>query len=184
VSAVKVDGRRAYARVRAGEEVELAARSVEVSRFDVLTVRRSGDVVDLDVAVACSSGTYVRALARDLGTGLGVGGHLTALRRTAVGPYGLELARTLEELTEHFAVISLGAAATAAFPSREADAEAALAITHGRPLAMTGGGTAGPVAVLDRDGTLLALVRDDEERGLARPLVVFAPGAGGPAAGG
>lgn len=180
VSAIKVDGRRAYRRVRDGEQVELAPRSVEVSRFDVLAVRRSDAVVDVDVAVACSSGTYVRALARDLGAALGVGGHLTALRRTAVGPYGIDLARTVEQLAEHFQVIALGAAAAAAFPCRVVDVDEALAISHGRGLPMTGEGTPGPVAVLDQHGTLLALVRDDLERGQARPLVVFAAGAGGP----
>src|SRR5690606_27497146 len=103
VSAIKVDGMRAYARVRAGEDVELAARPVTVSRFEVLAVRpeRAEDgtaVTDVDVVVTCSSGTYVRALARDLGSALGVGGHLTALRRTRVGGYGLRVARTLEQL--------------------------------------------------------------------------------------
>jgi tRNA pseudouridine55 synthase len=94
VSAIKVDGQRAYARVRAGEQVVLAARPVTVSAFTLLA--RRGD--DLDVLVDCSSGTYVRALARDLGAGLGVGGHLTALRRTRVGPFTLDQARALERL--------------------------------------------------------------------------------------
>jgi tRNA pseudouridine55 synthase len=103
VSAVKVDGKRSYQRVREGEEVELAARTVTVSAFTVHDVReeRADDgtpVIDLLVSVTCSSGTYVRALARDMGAALGVGGHLTALRRTRVGPYGLDGARTLEEL--------------------------------------------------------------------------------------
>lgn len=100
VSAIKVDGERAYARVRAGEEVQLAARPVTVSRFDILARRdvADGEFVDLDVTVECTSGTYIRALARDLGAALGVGGHLTALRRTRVGPFTLEHARTLEEL--------------------------------------------------------------------------------------
>jgi tRNA pseudouridine55 synthase len=102
VSAVKVDGRRAYARVRSGEAVELAARPVTVTAFEVLARREARDegvpVVDLDVRVVCSSGTYVRALARDLGGALGVGGSLTALRRTRVGPYALGQARTLEAL--------------------------------------------------------------------------------------
>jgi tRNA pseudouridine55 synthase len=184
VSAVKVDGRRAYQRVRAGEDVELAPRSVEVVRFDVLATRRSGEVVDLDVAVTCSSGTYVRALARDLGAGLGVGGHLTALRRTAVGPYGLDLAKTLDQLAETFEVVPLGVAAARAFPSRVADADETEAISHGRPLAMSRTGVEEPVALLDQDGSLLALIRDDDERQQARPLVVFAAGAEGPAAGG
>ena len=97
VSAIKVDGKRAYERARAGEEVTLAARPVHVARFDVLSTRREGPAVDLDVLVDCSSGTYVRALARDLGRGLGVGGHLTALRRTRVGPFTLEHARDLRD---------------------------------------------------------------------------------------
>src|SRR5690606_14115750 len=87
VSAIKVDGRRAYARARAGEEVQLAARPVTISRFEVLAARTDGPFHDLDVVVACSSGTYVRALARDLGAALGVGGHLTALRRQDIGPF-------------------------------------------------------------------------------------------------
>src|SRR5699024_8313882 len=89
VSAIKVDGRRAYDRVRAGEEVERRSRRVTVARFDVLERARSGAVIDLVVVVDCSTGTYIRALARDLGSALGVGGHLTALRRTHVGPFGL-----------------------------------------------------------------------------------------------
>ncbi len=96
VSAIKVDGRRAHALIRAGEEFELAPRSVTVSRFEVIGRRTEGTFVDLDVEVECSSGTYVRALARDLGIALiGVGGHLTSLRRTRVGPFTLEHARTL-----------------------------------------------------------------------------------------
>ena len=85
VSAIKVDGQRAYDRVRAGDEVVLDARTVTVSRFDILDIRRADGVIDLDVIVDCSSGTYIRALARDLGTALNCGGHLTALRRTRVG---------------------------------------------------------------------------------------------------
>ncbi len=104
VSAIKVDGQRSYARVRAGEDVTLPARPVTVARFDVLTIRREGDLVDVDVVVDCSTGTYVRALARDLGVALEVGGHLTALRRTRVGPFGLELAHTLEELETEWSI--------------------------------------------------------------------------------
>ena len=91
VSAIKVDGRRAYDLARAGEEVELKARDVTVSRFDVLgRARRGRRSIDLDVVVDCSSGTYIRALARDLGAALGVGGHLTALRRTRIGPFDVD----------------------------------------------------------------------------------------------
>lgn len=98
VSAIKVDGRRAYDRVRAGEEVVLAARDVTVSRFAVLETRAGDGVLDLDVVVDCSSGTYIRALARDLGDALGVGGHLTALRRTRVGPFDVAAATGVDDL--------------------------------------------------------------------------------------
>src|SRR5450756_1298703 len=98
VSAIKVNGERAYKLTRAGAAPELAARPVTVYSFTVTSVRPAGDFLDIDAVIRCSSGTYIRALARDLGTALGVGGHLTALRRTAVGPYQLDQARTLEEL--------------------------------------------------------------------------------------
>jgi tRNA pseudouridine55 synthase len=174
VSAIKVDGRRAYARVRAGENVELAARPVRVERFEVLA-RRDGveeglPVVDLDVTVTCSSGTYVRALARDLGERLAAGGHLTALRRTRVGPYGLAVARTLEQLTEHFAVLPIADAARAAFPVRELTADEARRLSHGMRLQPTGRGPA-PTAAFAPDGTLVAVVTEDAVS--ARPLVVL-----------
>ncbi|MGN6333957.1 MAG: tRNA pseudouridine(55) synthase TruB [Motilibacteraceae bacterium] len=180
VSAIKVDGKRAYALARAGEQVELAARRVMVSRFDVLAVRpvpadpETGlpALLDVDVEVECSSGTYVRALARDLGSALGVGGHLTALRRTRVGPYGLEMARTLEQLEEHLDVVPLAPAAAAAFPRRDVDPDAARVLSHGGRLPALGQGP-GPVAVFAPDGALLALV--EESRGAARPLVVLTP---------
>jgi tRNA pseudouridine55 synthase len=174
VSAIKVDGRRAYARVRAGEEVVLAARPVTVERFEVLARRDGSDdglaVVDLDVLVACSSGTYVRALARDLGAGLGTGGHLTALRRTRVGPYGLDGARTLEELESRFELLPLAAAARAAFPARELTDDEARRLAHGVRLPAVGLGPA-PVAAFAPDGSLVAVVT--EEGPNARPLVVL-----------
>ena len=118
-SAIKVNGERSYARVRSGEEVKLAARPVTIHRFDVLDIRRidGGRVVDVDVEVDCSSGTYIRALARDLGEALCVGGHLTALRRTKVGPYTLDQARTLEELAEELDVLEISRAARALMPA-------------------------------------------------------------------
>jgi tRNA pseudouridine55 synthase len=174
VSAIKVDGRRAYARVRAGEEVTLDARPVTVSAFEVREIRRGGaagrEVVDVDVSVVCSSGTYVRALARDLGTALGVGGHLTALRRTRVGPYPLAAARTLEQLEESFTVLPLADAVAAAFPRRDVDAEQARRLAHGGRLPAAGLGP-GPVGVFAPDGTFLALV--EEQHGHAKPLAVF-----------
>lgn len=167
VSAIKVGGVRAYAKVRAGEEVRLAARPVTVHRFEL--VERRGD--DLDVAVTCSSGTYVRALARDLGAALGCGAHLTALRRTRVGPFDLASAHRLPELAERLDVIALEAAVDAMFPRRDVDAEQGAGLRHGRPLPPTG--VPGAVGVFGPDGDLLALVADRD--GAARPLVVFKP---------
>jgi tRNA pseudouridine55 synthase len=176
VSAIKVDGRRAYARVRAGERVELKPRPVTVGRFELLALRGGTDdgvpVLDLDVAVECSSGTYVRALARDLGEGLGVGGHLTALRRTRVGPYRLDVAHTLEELTASFSVLPLEQAARAAFPVRELDADEARKLGHGQRLKAIGLGQA-PAAAFAPDGTLVGLVT--EQGPTARPVLVLAP---------
>ena len=100
VSAIKVNGQRAYKLTRAGAAPELAARPVTVYEFTVTDVRQVGDFLDLDAIIRCSSGTYIRALARDLGAALGTGGHLTALRRTAVGPYDLAQAHTLPELED------------------------------------------------------------------------------------
>jgi tRNA pseudouridine55 synthase len=175
VSAVKVDGQRAYARVRSGEAVELAARPVTVRAFEVLARREAADagvpVLDLDVRVACSSGTYVRALARDLGAALGVGGSLTALRRTRVGPYTLAQARTLQDLTEDFDVVPLADAARLAFPARELSDDEARRLAHGGRLAAVGLGPA-PVAAFAPDGALIGVVA--EEDGTARPLVVLA----------
>jgi tRNA pseudouridine55 synthase len=171
VSAVKVRGVRSYARVRKGEDVDLAARRVVVSRFDVLA--RRGD--DVDVAVACSSGTYVRALARDLGAALGVGGHLTALRRTSVGPFGLDVARSLDDFLDDgavdAAVVRLDDAVEAAFPRRALDADEAVALSYGKKLAPTGAD--GTIGAFAPDGRCIALVEDRD--GAARPVVVFAP---------
>ena len=171
VSAIKIDGRRAYARVRAGEQVVLPPRPVTVSTFTVLARRGA----DLDVAVECSSGTYVRALARDLGAALGVGGHLTVLRRTRVGPFRLEHARTLPELEEAPGLsLPLAAAVTAAFARRDVDAAEATDLSHGRPL--PGAGLPGTYGVFAPDGRVLALVA--ERDGAARPVVVLAPAGG------
>jgi len=169
VSAVKVDGVRSYARVRAGEEVELKARPVTVSRFDLLA--RRGD--DLDVAVTCSSGTYVRALARDVGIALGVGAHLTALRRTRVGPFSLDQARTLEQLEEGFDdfVVPLDTAVAASFARRELSAAESQALSFGQKLDASG--VPGLLGAFDPQGRCVALLEDADGR--ARPTVVFRP---------
>ncbi|WP_431953845.1 tRNA pseudouridine(55) synthase TruB [Actinacidiphila sp. bgisy167] len=172
VSAIKVNGVRSYARVRGGEDFELAARPVTVSSFVVRDVRHvgleDGDVVDVDVTVECSSGTYIRALARDLGAGLGVGGHLTALRRTRVGPYGAGLARTLEQLAEAFEVLPIGEAAAAAFPRWDVDARQAKLLGNGVRLDAPPSLGAVPTAVFGPEQEFLALVEARE--GQARIL--------------
>jgi len=178
-SAIKVGGQRAYRMARAGDAPELAARAVTVRAFDLGDVRRLGDVVDVDAAVTCSSGTYIRALARDLGTALGVGGHLTALRRTRVGPYEIAAARTLDQLAAAFEVIPLAGAAAAAFPRRDLTAEEARLVAHGARLPATAAGPrsgadgsgGGPIAAFGPDGSLIALLTD--QAGQARPLAVF-----------
>jgi tRNA pseudouridine55 synthase len=170
VSAVKVDGKRAYARVRAGEQVELAARPVEVSRFDLLHTQRGDGVIDLDVMVECSSGTYVRALARDLGAGLGVGGHLAALRRTRVGPFDLRVVTTLEKLAESPALsLPMNDAVAAAFPRRDVPYRQAQSLLLGQRL--PAGGIEGTYGVFDPDGRAIALAVD--EGPAARSLVVL-----------
>ncbi|WP_084145268.1 tRNA pseudouridine(55) synthase TruB [Amycolatopsis jejuensis] len=172
VSAVKIDGKRAYARVRAGEDVVLPPRPVTVHRFDVLDLRREDDRIELDAVVECSSGTYVRALARDLGAGLGVGGHLKALRRTTVGPFTLARARTLDQLEETPELsLDLDAAVAAAFPRRDLDAATARAVQYGRRI--PAGGIDGTYGLFDPDGHVLALAADTE--GVTRSVVVLLP---------
>jgi tRNA pseudouridine55 synthase len=170
VSAIKVDGQRAYRLTRAGAAPDLPPRPVTVYEFTVTAVSHDGDLLDVDATVRCSSGTYIRALARDLGAALGVGGHLTRLRRTRVGGYGLEAAKTLDQLAERFEVLPLAQAAAAAFPRRDLSADEARRLAHGGRLAAAG--TVGPTAAYAPDGTLIALL--SEESGQARPLVVFA----------
>jgi tRNA pseudouridine55 synthase len=170
VSAIKVDGVRSYARVRAGEDVELPARPVTVSRFDLFDVRRAGSFVDLDVTVTCSSGTYVRALARDLGAGLGVGGHLTALRRTRVGPFGLDRARTLDQLEDSFAALPLAEVVAASFPRVDVVASDVATVLHGGRIP-TERPDGGPVGVFAPDGRVLSLA--EPAGGVLKHLVVF-----------
>ncbi len=194
VSAIKVNGKRAYALTRAGAAPDLAARTVTISRLDLLAVRPDGELLDLDVQVVCSSGTYIRAIARDLGAALGTGGHLTALRRTRVGPYPVEQARTLEQLAAEFEYIPLAEAAAAAFRRRDLTEDEARAVSHGGRLATasgqeaqggapggseargpggTRGGSDAPVAAFAPDGSLIALLA--EQDGAARPSAVFGP---------
>jgi tRNA pseudouridine55 synthase len=172
VSAVKVAGKRAYARVRAGEEVALPPRKVTVYRFDLLATRREPDHIELDAVVECSSGTYVRALARDLGATLGVGGHLAELRRTTVGPFTLTAARTLEQLEEEPRLShDLSAAVAAAFPRYDVDASTARAVQYGQQVRASG--IEGTYGVFAPDGRAVALAVD--AGGVARSVVVLEP---------
>ena len=174
VSAIKVDGQRAYKLTRAGAAPELKPRPVTVYEFTVTAIRPAGDLLDVDATVRCSSGTYIRALARDLGAALGTGGHLTALRRTRVGGYGLAAARTLDQLAERFEVMPLAQAAAAAFPRRDLSADEARRLAHGGRLAAVSPppDPDHPTAAFAPDGSLVALLT--EQSGQARPLVVFA----------
>lgn len=175
VSAVKIGGRRAYALARAGEQVLLAARPVIVSRFELLALRRGEAVTDLDVLVQCSGGTYVRALARDLGAALGVGGHLTALRRTRVGTFGLDGARTLDELAgQPVLCTELDEAVATAFGHRVVDPQQVRVLAHGGSLPAAG--LAGTHAAIDSQGHAIALLT--ERDGLARPILVLRPAGG------
>lgn len=190
VSAIKVDGQRSYARVRAGQDVELAARPVHVARLEVANLRPATDLtgaataelagaVDVDLAATVSSGTYVRALARDLGERLGVGGHLTMLRRTRVGSFTLGAAHPLQQVSAavtdgaELPVIPLAEAATAAFAVRALSQEEAWKVARGQRIPSAEPGRSGPVAAVDEAGTLVGLL--DESRATARSLVVFAP---------
>jgi tRNA pseudouridine55 synthase len=167
VSAIKINGQRAYKLTRAGAAPVLTARPVTVSSFTVSPVRRSEDFLDFDAEIVCSSGTYIRALARDLGAALGVGGHLTALRRTRVGPYTLADAQGLDSRPE---VIPLATVAAGTFPRRDLTPDEARRLSHGNFLSPSAAAP-GPVAAFAPDGTLVALLED--KAGSARPLAVF-----------
>ncbi|MDX3386150.1 tRNA pseudouridine(55) synthase TruB [Streptomyces niveiscabiei] len=177
VSAIKIDGVRSYKRARDGEDFEIPARPVKISSFQVYDVREAvaedgTPVLDLVVSVVCSSGTYIRALARDLGAGLGVGGHLTALRRTRVGPYKLDSARTLDQLQQELTVMPVADAASAAFRRWDVDTKRARLLLNGVRLDMPDEyAGAGAVAVFDPEGRFLALV--ESEKGKAKSLAVF-----------
>jgi tRNA pseudouridine55 synthase len=172
VSAIKVDGRRAYRLAREGHVVELAARPVRIDRFEVLAVRRHDELVDVDVEVDCSSGTYIRALARDVGAALRVGGHLTALRRTRVGRFGIDQARALDQLAEQPALsLTLDEACLQLFPHRQLGDDEADAVANGR--ALSPAGVDGVYAAHTVDGRVIGLLRDDGPR--TKSVVVIRP---------
>jgi tRNA pseudouridine55 synthase len=176
VSAIKVDGKRAYALVRAGETVELKVRAVTISAFDVVDTRvvteAEASFIDIDVRVECSSGTYIRALARDLGADLGVGGHLTALRRTKVGPFSVGNAATLEELAPSEQLLAPSLVAATLFPTYAADTQEVIDLVHGKRIEAPGlPSTRGPIAIIAPDGRLVGLAKSTSTG--AKPLVNF-----------
>ncbi|AGB22826.1 tRNA pseudouridine synthase B [Mycobacterium sp. JS623] len=172
VSAVKVGGKRAYRLVREGQTVELAPRNVRIERFDVLAIRRHDELIDVDVEVDCSSGTYIRALARDVGDALKVGGHLTALRRTRVGRFGLDQARILDDLAERPRLsYSLDEACLQSFPRRDLTDAEAEDTRHGRPL--DAADIDGVYAATAPDGRVIALLKDQASR--SKSVVVLRP---------
>ena len=188
VSAIKVDGKRAYTLARAGEDVVLAERPVTISAFEVVRVRRvstssttetvstgstteTTEFVDIDVRVECSTGTYIRALARDLGAALGVGGHLTVLRRTRIGPFSVVDATDLDEtLPTH--LIPPAEVATRLFARVDLSADEAADLGNGKRIALAGAAS-GPIAAIAPDGRLVGLVENVDGR--ARVLVNFPP---------
>ena len=178
VSAIKVDGERAYAKVRSGDEVKLKARPVAIDRFDVIGEPRlvtEGDntFFDFEAIIDCSSGTYIRALARDLGTALGVGGHLTALRRTKIGSYSISQAQELEGLTgESLQVLPIEQAATQQFKVRSLSDQDVIDLRHGKRLRAIDETESAPTAAIDTDGNLIAMLT--KSGNAAKSLVVFA----------
>ena len=178
VSAIKVDGERAYAKVRSGDEVKLKARPVTIHRFEVIGKPRlvvEGEITffDFEAIVDCSSGTYIRALARDLGLELGVGGHLTALRRTKIGSYSIDQAQNLAGLTaDKLAILPIEQAATQQFPVRNLNEQEVIDLRHGKRLKVVTETETEPTAAIDGDGQLVAMLT--KSGNAVKSLVVFA----------
>jgi tRNA pseudouridine55 synthase len=171
VSAVKVAGERAYDRVRAGEVFELAARTITISSLDILDIRRNGSRIEIDIDVTCSAGTFIRAIARDLGSDLNVGGHLSALRRTRVAGFSIGQAITFEELKgQQFNAIELSDVARQTFKVRELALDEVAELSFGRSLTLNASDEI--FAALSPDNRLIALLKN--EIGKAKPIAVFA----------
>ena len=171
VSAIKVAGRRAYDLARAGEEVELKARSVTVSRFEVRETRRGEGTIELDVVVDCTSGTYIRALARDLGRAVGIGGHLTALRRTRIGAFDVSAAASVDDIAED-ALVEPATAAAVVMGVLAVGADDARDLRHGKRIDGGGRLTGAVAAAIDPDGLLIGVV---EKRGTQVKSVMNMP---------
>ena len=171
VSAVKVGGERAYDRVRAGETFELAAREVTISQLDILTIRHLESTTEVDIEVTCSAGTFIRAIARDLGSELKVGGHLSALRRTRVAGFTLDSAVSFEDLkAQKFTALGLADVARVTFTVRELTLEEVQELSFGRPLGENGHTQI--AAGMSPDNRLIALLKDEGAK--AKPIAVFA----------
>jgi tRNA pseudouridine55 synthase len=171
VSAVKVGGERAYDRVRAGEEFELAARQVTISQLDIVAIRHSEKTTEVDIEVTCSAGTFIRAIARDLGDALKVGGHLSALRRTRVAGFTQKDAVSFEDLkAQKFTPLNLADVARATFMVRELSLQEVSELSFGRPLSANGNTSIN--AALSPDNRLIALLKDEGDK--AKPIAVFA----------
>ena len=171
VSAVKVDGERAYDRVRAGEVFELAARTVTISSLQVLDIRHLESTTEVDIDVTCSAGTFIRAIARDLGDELKVGGHLRALRRTRVAGFALDVATSIEDLkAKKFTALHLTDVARRTFDARELTVEEVRELSYGRPLLPSA--KDGIVAGISGDNELIALLKNESDK--AKPVAVFA----------
>ena len=171
VSAVKIDGERAYDRVRSGEDVVLPSREVTISQLDVLTIRRSADKIEVDIEVTCSAGTFIRAIARDCGTALGVGGHLNSLRRSRVAGFGLDRAITLQQLKSgEFSTLDLADVARATFPVRDIALDEKLELSFGRTLSANSDNQI--YAGISAANELIALLQNVD--GKAKPIAVFA----------
>ena len=183
VSAIKVDGERAYAKVRSGDEVKLKARPINIHRFEIvgeprLVIEGENTFLDFEAIIDCSSGTYIRALARDLGVALGVGGHLTALRRTKIGSYSIQQAQDLDGLTaETLAVLPIEKAATQQFAVRELSDQEVIDLRHGKRLKVVAESELEPTAAIAADGSLIAMLT--KSGNAAKSLVVFAAGQDG-----
>jgi len=171
VSAVKVDGERAHARVRAGEVFELPAREVTISNLEILEIRRSGDRIEVDIDVTCSAGTFIRAIARDCGAALGVGGHLNKLRRTRVAGFGLDRTVSISALkAQDFTPLSMADVARATFAVRAVSTDEATELSFGRALAANNNDEI--TAAISATDEVLALLQNKE--GKALPIAVFA----------
>lgn len=171
VSAIKVEGKRAYDRVRAGEAVELAAREVSIIQLDMLNIRHLGTTIEVDIEVTCSAGTYIRAIARDCGSALNVGGHLSSLRRSRVASFGLARAISIEQLESgDFTALDISEVARTFFSSRELGFDERIELSFGRPLSLNP--TDDIYAGMSSDNELIALLANRD--GFAKPIAVFA----------